>query len=204
MCLTSVRAELGVRPCREMKGMRRTNNWQKINCPCCKQMIEMKKCVKCKLFVLFTSAAVVSLSNTRKIDQYNHMSKRTSKKNVDGRCTSSHENKTFRNRSVVKQKGMLFGFRKTATAVTRPERQVDNHMSLNCQIGECSHRNGIQKPTFRVCRSVHLHTFEWINQLDAAINYRFIVCRLDAAQHVSGIPLPIIRSLSTAAASGLP
>jgi len=27
--------------------------------------------------------------------------------------------------SVVKQKGMLFGFRKTATAVTRPERQID-------------------------------------------------------------------------------
>jgi len=48
--------------------------------------------------------------------------KRTSKKNVDGRCTSSHENKAFRSRSVVKQKGMLFGFRKTATAVTRPER----------------------------------------------------------------------------------
>jgi hypothetical protein len=48
--------------------------------------------------------------------------KRTSKKNVDGRCTSSHENKTFRSRSVVKQEGMLSGFRKTATAVTRPER----------------------------------------------------------------------------------
>jgi hypothetical protein len=28
----------------------------------------------------------------------------------------------FRSRSVVKQKGMVFGFRKTATAVTRPER----------------------------------------------------------------------------------
>ena len=47
--------------------------------------------------------------------------KRMSKKNVDGRCTSSHENKTFR-RSVAKQKGMVFGFRKTATAVARPER----------------------------------------------------------------------------------
>jgi len=45
-----------------------------------------------------------------------------SKKNVDGRCTSSHENKTFRRRSVVKQKRMVFGFWKTATAVTRPER----------------------------------------------------------------------------------
>jgi hypothetical protein len=51
--------------------------------------------------------------------------KRTSKKNVDGRCTSSHENKTFRSRSVVKQKGMVFEFRKTATAVTRPERKID-------------------------------------------------------------------------------
>jgi hypothetical protein len=43
--------------------------------------------------------------------------KRTSKKNVDGRCTSSHENKTFRSRSVIKQKGMVFGFWKTVTAV---------------------------------------------------------------------------------------
>jgi hypothetical protein len=48
--------------------------------------------------------------------------KRGRPKNVDGRCTSNHENKTFRCRSVVKQIGMVFVFRKTATAITRPER----------------------------------------------------------------------------------
>jgi len=56
------------------------------------------------------------------VDTRGKKKKRTSKKNVDGRCTSSHENKTYRSRSVVKQKGMVFGFRKTATAVTIPER----------------------------------------------------------------------------------
>jgi hypothetical protein len=47
---------------------------------------------------------------------------RTSKKNVDGRSTSSHDNKKFRTRSVEKQGGMAFGFRKTATAVIKPDR----------------------------------------------------------------------------------
>jgi hypothetical protein len=56
------------------------------------------------------------------VDTREQKKKRTSKKNVDGKCTSSHENKAFRSRSVVKQKGMVYGFRKTATAVTRPER----------------------------------------------------------------------------------
>jgi hypothetical protein len=55
------------------------------------------------------------------VDTRRKKKKRTSKKNVDGRCTSSHGNKTFRRRSVVKQKGMVFGFRKTATAVVGPE-----------------------------------------------------------------------------------
>jgi hypothetical protein len=56
------------------------------------------------------------------VDTRGKKKKRTSKKNVNGRCMSSHENKTFRRRLVAKQKGMVFGFRKTATAVTRPER----------------------------------------------------------------------------------
>jgi hypothetical protein len=43
--------------------------------------------------------------------------KRTSKENVDGRSTSSHDIKKFRNRSMEKQRGMVFGFRKTAAAV---------------------------------------------------------------------------------------
>jgi hypothetical protein len=47
--------------------------------------------------------------------------KRTSKKNVDGRSTSSHYNKKFRTISMEKQGGMAFGFRKTATAVIEPD-----------------------------------------------------------------------------------
>ena len=46
--------------------------------------------------------------------------KRTSKKNVDGRSTSSHDNKKFRSRSMEKQRGMASGFRKTATDVIKP------------------------------------------------------------------------------------
>ena len=43
--------------------------------------------------------------------------KRTSMKNVDGRSTSSHDNKKLRNISMEKQRGMAFGFRQTAKAV---------------------------------------------------------------------------------------
>jgi hypothetical protein len=59
------------------------------------------------------------------VDTRGEKKKRTSKKNEDERCRSSHENKIFRSRSVVRQKGMVLGFRKTATAVTRPERKID-------------------------------------------------------------------------------
>jgi hypothetical protein len=55
------------------------------------------------------------------VDTRGKKKKRTSKENVDGRRMSSQGNKTSRSRSVVKQKGMVFGFRKTATAVLGPE-----------------------------------------------------------------------------------
>jgi hypothetical protein len=48
--------------------------------------------------------------------------KRMSKKNVDGRSTSSHDNNKFRTRLVEKQGGMVLGFQKTATAVTKLDR----------------------------------------------------------------------------------
>jgi len=56
------------------------------------------------------------------MDTIGEKEKTTSKKNVDGRSTSSHDNKRFRTRSVEKQRGMEFGFRKTATAVVKPGR----------------------------------------------------------------------------------
>ena len=59
------------------------------------------------------------------MDTTGEKEKRTSKKNVDGRSRSSHDNKKFRNRSVEKQRGMAFGFRKTATAVIKPDGWMD-------------------------------------------------------------------------------
>jgi hypothetical protein len=47
---------------------------------------------------------------------------RTSKKNVDGRSTSSHDSEKFGTRSIEKQRGTAFGFRKRATAVKKPDR----------------------------------------------------------------------------------
>jgi hypothetical protein len=54
--------------------------------------------------------------------------KRTSKENEDRRSTGSHNNKKFGTRSVEKQRGMAFGFRKTATAVINPDRWMDELM----------------------------------------------------------------------------
>ena len=53
------------------------------------------------------------------MDTTGEKEKRTSKKNVDGRSTSSHDNKKFRTISMEKQRGMAFSFRKTATAVKK-------------------------------------------------------------------------------------
>jgi hypothetical protein len=58
------------------------------------------------------------------MDTRGEKKKRTSKKNVDGRSTSSQDKK-FRTRSVEKQGGIAFGFRKTATADIKPDRQID-------------------------------------------------------------------------------
>jgi hypothetical protein len=44
------------------------------------------------------------------MDTTGETEKRTSKKNVDGRSKSSHENKKFRTRSTEKQRGMVSGF----------------------------------------------------------------------------------------------
>jgi hypothetical protein len=55
--------------------------------------------------------------------------KRTFKKNVDRRSTSSHYYKEFRTRSMEKQGEMGFGFRKTATAVIEPDKWIDKNYS---------------------------------------------------------------------------
>jgi hypothetical protein len=56
------------------------------------------------------------------LDTGGQKEKGTSKKNVDGRSTSSQDNKKFRTRSVEKQEGMAFGLWKTATAVIKLDR----------------------------------------------------------------------------------
>jgi hypothetical protein len=56
------------------------------------------------------------------MDTRREKKKWTSKKNVDGSSTSNHDNKNFRKRSMEKQGGMAFGFRKTAIAVIKPDR----------------------------------------------------------------------------------
>jgi len=59
------------------------------------------------------------------LDTTGEKEKKTCNKNVDGRSTSSHDNKKFRTRSMEKQRGMAFGLRETATDVKKLERKVD-------------------------------------------------------------------------------
>jgi len=44
---------------------------------------------------------------------------------MDGRSASGHDNKKFKTRSMEKQSGMAFDFRKTATAVKKPDGWMD-------------------------------------------------------------------------------
>ena len=53
------------------------------------------------------------------LDTAGEKKKGMSKKNMDGRSANSHDNKKFRTRSMEKQRGMAFGFRKTVTAVKK-------------------------------------------------------------------------------------
>jgi len=55
-----------------------------------------------------------------------------SKKNVNGRSTSSHDNKKLRTRSMEKQRGMAFGFRKTATAVKKKSDTYFSQIQSRC------------------------------------------------------------------------
>jgi hypothetical protein len=55
------------------------------------------------------------------MDTTGEKKKRTSKKNVDGSSTNSHDSKKFRTRSMEKKGGIAFGFRKTVTAVIEPD-----------------------------------------------------------------------------------
>ena len=69
--------------------------------------------------------------------------KRTSKKNVDGRSTSSHDNKKFRNRSMEKQRGMAFDFRKRATAVIKPDGWIEVTQTSNVSLEHTSFNHPI-------------------------------------------------------------
>ena len=74
---------------------------------------------ECPLFRPYTFVCLLKKSTETNyaMDTTGEKEKRTYKENVGGRSTSSHDNKKLRTRSMEKQRGMAFGFRKTATAV---------------------------------------------------------------------------------------
>ena len=59
------------------------------------------------------------------MDTIGEKEKRTTKKNVDRRSTSSHDNEKFGTRSMEKQRGMVFDFRKAVTVVIKPDRWIE-------------------------------------------------------------------------------
>jgi hypothetical protein len=71
------------------------------------------------------------------MDTTGEKKKRTSKKNVDGRSTSSHDNKKFRTRSMEKQGGTELGFQKTATAVKKKHLDRYTDFSRNNYVYVC-------------------------------------------------------------------
>ena len=67
------------------------------------------------------------------LDTTGEKEKSTSKKKVDGKSTSRHDNKKFRTRSMEKRRGMAFGFRRTETAVKKPDRFI--YLYFLCHVG---------------------------------------------------------------------
>jgi len=74
------------------------------------------------------------------LDTMGEKEKRTSKKSVDRRSTSSLDNKKFRTRSMEKHKGMASRFQKTMTAVKKPDRQVSHFQILAIGLYFCHQR----------------------------------------------------------------
>jgi hypothetical protein len=50
-----------------------------------------------------------------------------SKKNMDGRSTSSHDNKKLITRSMEKQTGMVFGIWKKMVTAVKKTKQIDRY-----------------------------------------------------------------------------
>jgi hypothetical protein len=60
------------------------------------------------------------MRHIRTVSSSENNSKEQGEFDPDRMSISSHDNKEFRNRSIEKQRGMAFGFRKTATTAKIP------------------------------------------------------------------------------------